>query len=1338
MRSKSKVKYWLILLGIFMCLTLLDQPSVEDNDGVEILNIDNDRDVLLKTSGYWTNFTFIHITGSNWSIAASYEWCSGNGSWGNPYTIENMTINAGGTRIGVLIENSINDYFVIRNVTVLNAVSGQTNAGIKLSFTNNGTLINNNCSNYGSGTRGIMLSTSDNNTLIANIAKNNYVGIEVRDGSDNNYLFNNTLKDNAQYYGIFIYNSANNIIVNNTEEGSDYGINLSGSNNCIVANNTVSSNVRSGITATSCSNIELSGNNLTGNGLSVSGTLNVLRTYTIHKNNTANGKPIYYYIEEVNLNSNNFTNAGQIILVGCNDSIVSNLNFSDSSVGVHISYCNNITIQNVTVNNNYYGINVENLNYLINITESTADNCRNGIRLSTNCYNITITNNNFSMSIDDAIDINGGFNCTINYNKFIQNYRGIYLLNSAENIIINNTIFNSTQDGIYFSDSDNNDIINNTINDNGAGGAYSGIYVSSDSDFNNIIGNTAKNTITSNQDYGIYLFTNCNNNTIEGNKFDRNVGIYLQTNCYNNTIKGNIITSSNSYGIYITNSDWNKVINNYVKNPYGTGIHLYAFADDNYVYNNTVVRDEWIDRFDDGIEVEDYSDRNILIGNIVANLSDHGIFIHDGCDNTSVALNIISNNTLGGIYLWNEVGGCQNTTVWLNNFTDNSIHAIDDATNSKWDNGSIGNYWDNYTDLGAGAVDANDDNIGDIPYNISGSANAKDFYPIWDDGDDLAPNVIIQSPMAGAYAVSQIYINATITDIRSGIHTVIAEIDNSVNITLVLYSGNLYFNDTYIFSDGVHTIIFFANDTEGNMNSTESAIFTVDTTAPSVIIDYPTVTTYSTSQIDINATIIDATSTIHTVLAEIDNTVNITLVLYGGNLYFNDTYIFSDGPHTIRIFANDTLGFMNSTEIIAFIVDTTAPSVVIDHPTTTIYSTSQIDINATIIDATSTIHTVLAEIDNMINITLVLYGGNLYFNDTYIFSDGAHIIRIFANDTQGNMNSTETIAFTVDTTAPSVIIDYPTATTYTITQIDINATIIDSTSSIDTVLAEIDGIVNITLVLYGGNLYFNDTYVFSQGGHIIRIFANDTLGFMNSTEIIAFTVVLIAPSVVIQHPMATTYTTSQVNINVTVIESVSSVDTVLAEIDNAINITLVLYGGNLYYNDTYIFSEGAHTIRIFANNSDGLMNSTEIIIINIDTLAPVIVISEVSVGIIEDITNVAKVTVSFSVQDSSAILSVKIRLDDGEWINLDTSATSHIFNDVIIGAHMITINATDIFGHPAINTKSFTVTAEEPEPFIEILMFLLLIGGMGGAISIAVIYIKKTGTTKEREAPIKS
>ena len=76
-------------------------------------------------------------------------WCSGDGSWGNPYIIENVTIDASSspTGSGIFINNSKNEYFRIENCTIFNVGAGQTNAAIKLDHTENGTLFDNNCSN---------------------------------------------------------------------------------------------------------------------------------------------------------------------------------------------------------------------------------------------------------------------------------------------------------------------------------------------------------------------------------------------------------------------------------------------------------------------------------------------------------------------------------------------------------------------------------------------------------------------------------------------------------------------------------------------------------------------------------------------------------------------------------------------------------------------------------------------------------------------------------------------------------------------------------------------------------------------------------------------------------------------------------------------------------------------------------------------------------------------------------------------------------------------------------------------------------------------------------------
>jgi len=73
---------------------------------------------------------------------------------------------------------------------------------------------------------------------------------------------------------------------------------------------------------------------------------------------------------------------------------------------------------------------------------------------------------------------------------------------------------------------------------------------------------------------------------------------------------------------------------------------------------------------------------------------------------------------------------CDSNLIYLNNFQ-NQHNVIDDGIN-QWDNGTIGNYWDDYE-----GVDANDDGIGDTPYNLNGTGGNQDNFPIWEDGIDI-------------------------------------------------------------------------------------------------------------------------------------------------------------------------------------------------------------------------------------------------------------------------------------------------------------------------------------------------------------------------------------------------------------------------------------------------------------------------------------------------------------------------------------------------------------------------------------------------------------------------
>ena len=156
--------------------------------------------------------------------------------------------------------------------------------------------------------------------------------------------------------------------------------------------------------------------------------------------NLVNGKPLYYYDSKMNLEPRNFTNAGQVILVNCKNSLISNLNISYSLFGIELFYCFNNTISGNSAQHNGGGIY---LRYSRNntISENNANN----------------NNIGFYFYISDYNNISG--------NTAESNYYGIYLRESNENIISGNTA-KSNYYGIYLSNSNKNIIAGNVLTGN--------------------------------------------------------------------------------------------------------------------------------------------------------------------------------------------------------------------------------------------------------------------------------------------------------------------------------------------------------------------------------------------------------------------------------------------------------------------------------------------------------------------------------------------------------------------------------------------------------------------------------------------------------------------------------------------------------------------------------------------------------------------------------------------------------------------------------------------------------------------------------------------------------
>ncbi|MFX1302079.1 MAG: right-handed parallel beta-helix repeat-containing protein [Promethearchaeota archaeon] len=399
----------------------------------------------LKTSTTYTNsitidalLTTSTTTSGNWTWAFNQGICTGSGTPGDPYIIQDDIFNMVGG-ICLWIFNS-RIHFKIINCKFRSSVLG---IGIFIENTTNGILEGNdlynliigmdivNCSsltlfenNATSCDAGYLIDGGKFLTISRNLASKGGLGISFNDVNwstiDKNEIFNNTGD------GIFSFISNSNEFSENVLLNNSHGIHLVSCDKNILSKNTAKENPNHGFWLENCDE------------------------NTVSKNLAYENANSGISIDSIDIDSN---------------IISENIVYSNGFDGITLSFSDNNTIEgNNAYDNGRDGIRVStgsNHNFLRN--NLLNHNMESGIYIFSNSDNNILYKNSIKDNINHGIFIDTSDNNAVSENYINNNQLyGIYLLNSDDNFVDSNTA-NNNEIGLIIDTSNNNMIIGNTL-----------------------------------------------------------------------------------------------------------------------------------------------------------------------------------------------------------------------------------------------------------------------------------------------------------------------------------------------------------------------------------------------------------------------------------------------------------------------------------------------------------------------------------------------------------------------------------------------------------------------------------------------------------------------------------------------------------------------------------------------------------------------------------------------------------------------------------------------------------------------------------------------------------
>lgn len=548
---------------------------------------------------------------------------------------------------------------------------------------------------------------------------------------------------------------------------------------------------------------------------------------------------------------------------------------------------------------------------------------------------------------------------------------------------------------------------------------------------------------------------------------------------------------------------------------------------------------------------------------------------------------------------------------------------------------------------------------------LAGNSNVTSVN--FDVNDVTAPVITIVSPDNLTY--NDVNVSASIT-VSENASLAWYSLNGSANVSMGNTSLMAWEAVLINLSNGGYNIIFYANDSSGNIGVSTMVYFSVNVTAPDSVPPVITIDTisnatyYTSTNLVLNVTSDEAATWAGYVLngSSVVAMTNTTTVNWNATLTLVD-----ESTNTLIVYVNDTASPANQgNKTIVFYIDSVAPVYTNVGVTPNPANESQdVICSAYVADAFGLTNVKIEEnvTGNFVNHTISLIESGWMNYTISNVAKGEYTCNFYSTDAAGNSNFTSTIFTVNDITAPVVSINSPLNQTYGTANILFS---INSNEDVVAVNYSLDGGVTNVSLSGSGTAWSDVVGTGADGAKTVVFYVVDSSGNIGMDSV-SFTVDAVpadttAPVITVWSPSNSSYDLDgSVLLNVTMSE-----DVVWTRYTNNSG-TLANLGNTslVSWNATVVFSEGQHDIIFYANDSSSNQGNSSVTVY-IDLIAPTV--NNFSCGDTNDsVDAVCVVNVSDAVGLDYVIVSHNA---SGAWVNssdLDLNGVLN-FTSYIIGS----------------------------------------------------------------------